>query len=118
MGLHVPKTKSGTVAEWHAYFRERDLDYRQDNNYVVVYVQQLGLRLISTTMTAYDQWKPKVGKYIVMSYSKADPKGAVGHAIGVTVTQGKDALEKKIHDRQKLRDEKKPFYVRYVFQVP
>ena len=35
MGLHVPGTNSGTVAQWHTYSQGLGLDYRQDNHYIV-----------------------------------------------------------------------------------
>lgn len=116
MGLHVPGTQSGTVSQWHTHFRGLNLDYRQDNHYIVVYVGSLGFGLVSTAMTQWDSWTPAVGNYIVITYNGAGGAG-VGHAIGVAVTQGENGLDKAIHDRQGLTDNWN-IYVKYVFRIP
>ncbi|MGD0041139.1 MAG: DUF4157 domain-containing protein, partial [Isosphaeraceae bacterium] len=99
-----------TVAEWHGYCKKEGLDYRQDNNYIVLYVRKLGYPLINSTPKRWLEWKPEVGRYLVTSMDR-DQWIGVGHMIGVEVTrrQGQEpvnfgsviavAREMAIHDR-------------------
>ena len=125
MGAHVPNTQSGTVSEWHTYIRGKNLDYRQDNNYVITYVKDLGYQLILSKITKWSDWKPGNGNYIAMSYTSAACNG-VGHAIGVVVTGAPNNRVKTIHDRQglspgepnEITNDWNKFHVKYVFKIP
>jgi len=120
-GLNVPDTTTGTVGAWHTYSKGQNLDYRQDNNYIVLYVQKLGCMLISAARTAWNSWNPKRGRYLVAT-SRGGGGGEVGHMIGVTVDADGD---KTITDRQELSpgtgsnaENYDNFYVTYVFKAP
>jgi hypothetical protein len=117
-GIRAPG-KTASVKDWHDYTRGKDLDYRQDNNYIVLYVQQLGYRLISSTWTKWTGWNPGDGRYIVSS-SNNGPGPGVGHMIGVDI----DGDDRTITDVQGLSPgtgstptSTDRFYVRYVFRV-
>lgn len=111
-----------TVEAWHSYSRSLGLDYRQDNHYVVLYVQKLGYPLINSTWIAWNSWNPANGRYIASSASSdTEPNDdAVGHMIGITVAGG----GKTILDIQQLSPGtgRNPanfgsFKLRYIFRV-
>src|SRR5262249_6515865 len=116
-GIAVPgdDDEDTSVKGWHDYSRTQGLDYRQDNNYIVIYVQKLGYPLINSTWTKWSDWKPAAGRYLVTSSSSPGP--GVGHMIGVTVAR---SGAKTITDRQELSpgmgttpDDFSRFHVRY-----
>lgn len=118
-GVAVPTGPGTTVKDWHDYSRQQELDYRQDNNYIVMYVKQLRYPLIHSRLTKWDEWNPADGRYLVTS-TTSDSEGAVGHMIGVTVAGG----NKTITDRQQLSPGTgnnpanfSNFKIRYVFRV-
>jgi hypothetical protein len=118
-GINVPRTADSSVKAWHEHSRSQRLDYRQDNNYIVLYVQQLGYPLISAKWTKWSSWNPADGQYIVSS-SNTGPNVPLGHMIGVTVAGG----TKTITDTQGLSpgtgstpSDFSRFHICYVFRV-
>jgi hypothetical protein len=118
--INIPGGTTSTVKAWHDYSKSQGLDYRQDNHYIVIYVQKLGYPLISSVLTKWADWNPPNGRYIVTSTTSDTDRGAVGHMIGVTVAGG----TKTITDTQELSpgtgsnpSNFDNFKVRYVFRV-
>ncbi len=99
--INIPQTTDSTVSGWHKYTRDMNLDYRQDNHYIVLYVQKLGYPLINATPIKWTDWDPAVGRYLVTSQDRETWSGT-GHMIGVTVTAGANGKIKTITDTQKL----------------
>ncbi len=119
--------RPATVAEWHLYCKKEGLDYRQDNNYIVLYVRKLGYPLINSTPKRWLEWEPEVGRYLVTSMDR-DQWIGIGHMIGVEVTmrqgQQKPVKVKTIIDEQRISPgtDGRPadfshFNVCYIFRV-
>lgn len=124
--IPVPQTTTTTISGWHNYSRGLGLDYRQDNHYIVLYVQKLGYPLINNKPVRWNDWNPAIGRYLVTSQDRAVWSGT-GHMIGVTVTAGPSGGRvKTITDTQGLspgtarnrHGSFDNFKVCYIFQVP
>lgn len=100
--IPIPQTTTSTISGWHNYSRGLGLDYRQDNHYIVLYVQKLGYQLINNKPIRWNDWDPAIGRYLVTSQDRAVWSGT-GHMIGVTVTAGTSSGRvKTITDTQGL----------------
>jgi hypothetical protein len=99
--INVPQSTNSSVAGWHDYSRGQGLDYRQDNHYIVLYVQKLGYPLINAKPIKWNDWDPAIGRYLVTSQDR-DTWSGTGHMIGVTVAAGVGGKVKTITDTQGL----------------
>lgn len=123
--INVPGGNQHSVAAWHQYCRQNDIDYRTDSHIIRLYVGVLGYSLVHNRVSAWNDipWEELGnGNYLISSYPAGAPAGAqVGHMVGAVVQGGNISA---VHDQQNLTAsqldedfEGDNVYVRYIYKM-